>query len=360
MAREQQLASEQAWKTAIEEEKTEKLAEVNKLIERVKGMEVKQHEIRQDMEQKLKNVQEKTQEIYQKSIKQMQEEYQMRLEQEIQRHTSENSNREGIGSYLAAKEAEDKMISQKRALETAKQMLHQGRGEAESPEMDWDYYVAHDLNGGQPQQIRESHDPVRAKGEGKEFLKRAASTPLEEEPYSRSYSTFGLSSVGKRYTCENCQKRHERPLCRCPNCERPHLVSKCPFSGTLDGDTVLRTEYTEPWSMCMVCQLCHQETCPCAKCGELAHIAAECIVAGMEDWSNIPTPKRSRRDQNSPEKQRSLTTVAKQMWCGKSGISHPQNELCRYTDVSKSLWCSTCGGRQNDHIRGCPVQKGIQ
>ena len=56
MAREQQLASEQAWKTAIEEEKTEKLAQVNKLIERVKGMEVKQHEIRQDMEQKLKTV----------------------------------------------------------------------------------------------------------------------------------------------------------------------------------------------------------------------------------------------------------------------------------------------------------------
>ena len=50
MAREQQLGSEQAWKTAIEEEKTEKLAQVKKLIERVKGMEVKQHEIRQDME----------------------------------------------------------------------------------------------------------------------------------------------------------------------------------------------------------------------------------------------------------------------------------------------------------------------
>ena len=22
------------------------------------------------------------------------------------------------------------------------------------------------------------------------------------------------------------------------------------------------------------------------------------------------------------------------------------------------MWCSTCGGRQNDHIKGCPVQKG--
>ena len=53
MAKEQQLASEQALKTAIEEEKTEKLAQINKLIERVKGMEVKQHEIRQDMEKKI-------------------------------------------------------------------------------------------------------------------------------------------------------------------------------------------------------------------------------------------------------------------------------------------------------------------
>ena len=75
MAREQQLASEEAWKTAIEEEKIEKLAQVNKLIKRVKEMEVKQHEIRQDMEQKLKNVPEKTQEKYQKSVKQKQEEY---------------------------------------------------------------------------------------------------------------------------------------------------------------------------------------------------------------------------------------------------------------------------------------------
>ena len=75
MAKKQQLASEEAWKTAIEEEKPEKLAQVNKLIERVKEMEVKQHEIRQDMEQKLKNVPEKTQEKYQKSVKQKQEEY---------------------------------------------------------------------------------------------------------------------------------------------------------------------------------------------------------------------------------------------------------------------------------------------
>ena len=57
MAKEQQLATEQAWKTATEEEKMEKLYQVNKLAERVKGMEVRQHEIRQDMEQKLRNVQ---------------------------------------------------------------------------------------------------------------------------------------------------------------------------------------------------------------------------------------------------------------------------------------------------------------
>ena len=112
--------------------------------------------------------------------------------------------------------------------------------------MDWDYYVTHDSNGGQLQQAREIHDLVRVKGERKEFKKRAASTPLEEESYSRSYGTVGLSLVGKRYTCENCQKRHEPLLCRCPNCEGPHLVSKCPFSGISEGDTIPKTEYAEP------------------------------------------------------------------------------------------------------------------
>ena len=46
----------------------------------------------------------------------MQEEYQMKLEQEVQRYTSENSNRERTDSSLAVKEVEDKMISQRRAL----------------------------------------------------------------------------------------------------------------------------------------------------------------------------------------------------------------------------------------------------
>ena len=213
--------------------------------------------------------------------------------------------------------------------------------------MDWDYYVTHDSNGGQLQQAREIHDPVRAKGERKEFPKRAASTRLEEESYSRSYGTFGLSLVGKRYTCKNCQKRHEPPLCRCPNCEGPHLVSKCSFSGISEGDTIPKTEYAEPWSMCEMCRLCHQGTCPCAKCGELVHTAVECIVSGMEGWSNKPTTKKSQRNQVSPEKQRPPTNVDTQMWCGKCGISHPSNEPCRYPDVSKSLWRSTCGGRQN-------------
>ena len=120
MAREQQLATEQALKTAIEEEKIEKLAQVNKLAERVKGMEVKQHEIWQDMEQKLRNVQEQAQEKYQKSVKQMQEEYQMKLEQEIQRYTSGQSKREKIDPFVVARKAEDKLISQQRTLEAAK------------------------------------------------------------------------------------------------------------------------------------------------------------------------------------------------------------------------------------------------
>ena len=97
----------------------------------------------------------------------MQEEYQMKLEQEVQRYTSGNTNRERTDSSFVARKVEDKMISQKRALETAKQMLHQGKGETESPEMDWDYYGVHDQTGEQPQQIRGIHNPGRMRGEGK-------------------------------------------------------------------------------------------------------------------------------------------------------------------------------------------------
>ena len=165
----------------------------------------------------------------------MQEEYQMKLEQEVQRYTSGKPNRERKDSSFAARKVEDKMSSQKRALETAKQMLHQGRGEADSPEMDWDYYAVQNQTGEQPQHIRGVHNPGRMRSEGKEFQKRDTSTPLEGESYSRIYGTFGLSAVGKRYSCENCQRRHEPPLCGCPNCEGSHLISKCPFSGILEG-----------------------------------------------------------------------------------------------------------------------------
>ena len=85
-------------------------------------------------------------------------------------------------------------------------MLHQGRGETESPEMDWDYYGVQNQAGGQPQYVRGVQAPERVTGERKELPKRAASTPLEEESYSPSYGTFGLSAVGKQYSCKNCQK----------------------------------------------------------------------------------------------------------------------------------------------------------
>ena len=359
-AREQQLASKQLWKTAIEEEKSEKLAQVNRLIERVKGMEVKQHEIRQDMEKKLRNIQEQAREKYQKSVKQMQEEYQMKLEQEVQRHTSRGFDRERIGSSLAVRETEDKMSSQKRALETAKQKLHQGKVETESPEMDCDYYGVHGQTEERLLPNKGDHNPGRIMDEAKEVPKRAASTPLDEGSNPQSYGTFGLSAVEKSYTCENCQKRHEPPLCGCPNCGGPHLISRCPFSGTPKGDAMPKTGYTEPWSKCIVCHLCHQGTCPCAKCGELADIATDCLVAGMEDWSKVPSTKRSCRDQVFPEKRGQLHTLTIHMWCGKCGISHPQNEPCRYPDVSKALWCPNCGGQQNDHVKGCPVEKERQ
>ena len=162
----------------------EKLAQVNKLVERVKEMEVKQHKIRQDMEQKLRNVQEQAQEKYQKSVRQMQEEYQMKLEHEVQRYTSGQSNREKIDPLVVARKVEDKMISQQRAVETAKRMLHQGRGEPESPEMDWDYYRVQDQTGGQLQYVRGVQAPRRVTRERKGLLKRAASTLLGEESYS--------------------------------------------------------------------------------------------------------------------------------------------------------------------------------
>ena len=170
----------------------------------------------------------------------MQEEYQVRLEQEIQRYNSEQSQREKIDSR--ARKAKDKLISQQKALETVKRMLHQDWGKTESPEMDWDYYGAQNQITGQPQHVRGVQMPERVmRMERRELPKRAASTPLEEESYSRSYGTFGLSAVGKQYSCENCQKKHEPPLCICPNCQGPHLISKCPFSGIPEGEMVPKT-----------------------------------------------------------------------------------------------------------------------
>ena len=143
---------------------------------------------------------------------------------------------------LTGRESDDKMTSQKKALETAKQMLHQSRGESRSAEMDWDYYGTQarvqeqSIQGDRISSIEKDEEDER------EVPKRAASTPLEEGGYSRNYTTFGLSAVEKKYSCENCQKRHKPPLCQCSNCRGPHLVSKCPFSGTPEGETIPKIE----------------------------------------------------------------------------------------------------------------------
>ena len=147
----------------------------------------------------------------------MHEEYQKKLEQEVQRYISDSCKSQGKDSLPMVQEADDKITSQRKALEAAKQMLYQNRGESRSPEMDWDYYDTHPPARGPSQKIRGIPVPDKRKGGGKELPKRAASTPLEEEPYPRSYATLGLSSIEKRYSCENCQKRHEPPLCVCPN-----------------------------------------------------------------------------------------------------------------------------------------------
>ena len=129
----------------------------------------------------------------------------------------------------------------------------------------------------------------------------------------------------KCYSCENCQRKHEPPLCKCPNCQGSHLISKCPYSGISEGETIPKTRQAKPWKRCETCHLCHQGTCLCARCGELAHIVVDCVVSAMEDWSKAPTTKRSQRDQISPEKNMH-TKVEKLMWCGKCGVSHPQTE----------------------------------
>ena len=76
----------------------------------------------------------------------MQEDYQKRLEQEVQRYILNQTKNQGIGSLPIVGGVDDKTSSQRKALKTAKQMLHQGRGELRSPEMDWDYYGMHAPN----------------------------------------------------------------------------------------------------------------------------------------------------------------------------------------------------------------------
>ena len=58
----------------------------------------------------------------------MQEEYQKKLEQEVQQYVSNNCQSQGMDSLPMAQEANDKITSQRKALETAKQMLYQSRG----------------------------------------------------------------------------------------------------------------------------------------------------------------------------------------------------------------------------------------
>ena len=201
VAKEQKLMTEQAWKTTLEAERLEKLEHVNKLLERVKMMEIRQGEIKQDMEKKLKNVQEIAQEKFQRSITQMQKDYQNKLEQEVQRRSLECSQKERVNSTV--NKAEEKLNSRQTAIETVKRMLHQDRGKTESPEMDWDYYGDQSQDIGQPQYVKGAQGSEREERvEKRQIPNRAASTPLEEEPYSRSYGTFGLLAVERHYSCE--------------------------------------------------------------------------------------------------------------------------------------------------------------
>ena len=292
-AKEQKMMTEKAWKTTLEAERLEKLEQVNKLLERVKMMEIRQGEIKQDMEKKFKNVQEIAQEKFHRSVTQMQEDYQNKLEHEVQRRSLEHSQKEKVNPTV--NKAKEKLNSRQTAIETVKRMLHPDRGKTESPEMDWDYYGDQSQDIAQPQNVEGAQGSKREERvEKRQISNRAASTPLEEESYSRSYSTFGLSAVERHYSCENCLKRHEPPLCMCPSYQGPHLISKCPYGGIPEGETIPKTRFTEPWKRCETCHLCHQGTCPCARCGGLAHIAVDCVVSTMENWSKIPTAKRSR------------------------------------------------------------------
>ena len=55
---------------------------------------------------------------------------------------------------------DEKITSQRKALETAKQMLHQPRGKSKSPEMDWDYYG---VNTDGKEQLRQEEKEISQK-----------------------------------------------------------------------------------------------------------------------------------------------------------------------------------------------------
>ena len=148
------------------------MAQVNQLIEKVKGMEAKQLEIRQDIEQKLKNIREQMQEKYQRNVQLMQEEYKRKLKQEVQQYIS--TQYLGTGPSQAMKVKYDTIISQREALETVKQMLHQTRGESRSPEMDSNYYGVHTRSGKQSRQ----EGAMMSHGTGKEVENGSQKEPL--------------------------------------------------------------------------------------------------------------------------------------------------------------------------------------
>ena len=81
------------------------------------------------------------------------------------------------------------------------------------------------------------------------------------------------------------------------------------------------------------------------------------VPTSMEEWTKLSPAKRPKRDQVTPERKRTHVLNTDLMWCGKCGVSHSPKEPCKYPDVLKSLQCSSCGSRQNDHVKGCPTVK---
>ena len=242
-AKEQQIAQEQAWRASVEEENIEKTTQVNKLIEKVKEMEVKQSKIKHEMEQKFKNLQEQVQERYQRNVQSMQEGYKKKYEKEVQRYISARSTGSEIGTLLTGRESDDKMSSQKKALETAKQMLHQSRVESRSPVMDWDYYGTQARVQEQSIQGDRISSIEKDKDEEREVLKRAVSTPLEEGGTRETIPHLVFQHMRRDIPVKTARKDMSLLLCQCPSYGGPHLVSKCPFSGTLEGETIPMIEY---------------------------------------------------------------------------------------------------------------------